>query len=98
MKPRDTWALMLLSALWGGSFLCMRVAAPVLGPVVLIEGRVLLAGGILLVYVALRNWKPDAVEWYSAQRLPEYAPRRFRKHKTKYMQLPLLNDEQASDT
>jgi drug/metabolite transporter (DMT)-like permease len=33
----------------------MRVAAPVLGPVVLIEGRVLLAGGILLVYVALRR-------------------------------------------
>jgi len=33
----------------------MRVAAPVLGPVVLIEGRVLLAGGILLVYVALRK-------------------------------------------
>jgi len=55
MKPRDIWALLLLSALWGGSFLCMRVAAPVLGPVVLIEGRVLLAGGILLVYVALRK-------------------------------------------
>jgi hypothetical protein len=75
MKPRDTWALLLLSALWGGSFLCMRVAAPMLGPVVLIEGRVLLAGVILMVYVALRKgslalrayWRPSRREWQYPQ-------------------------------
>lgn len=40
--------LLLLAALWGGSFLFMRIAAPVLGPVWLIEFRVLLAGLVLL--------------------------------------------------
>ncbi len=39
---------MLLAALWGGSFLFLRIAAPVLGPVWLIEIRVLLAGLALL--------------------------------------------------
>ena len=53
MKKNDLAALLLLSALWGGSFLCMRVAAPVLGPVVLIELRVLIAGLTLLLYTRL---------------------------------------------
>jgi len=49
MKPKDVGALLLLSALWGGSFIFIRIAAPVLGPVVLIELRVLLAGIALLL-------------------------------------------------
>ena len=48
MKPSDVAELLLLSALWGGSFLFMRIAAPVLGPVWLIELRVLIAGIVLL--------------------------------------------------
>ena len=52
MKLSDWAELLLLSALWGGSFLCMRIAAPVLGPVWLIELRVLLAGLALLPLVA----------------------------------------------
>ncbi|MCD8490273.1 MAG: DMT family transporter [Desertifilum sp.] len=44
--------LLLLAALWGGSFLFMRIAAPVLGPVWLIEFRVLLAGLVLLPLLA----------------------------------------------
>ncbi len=51
MKAKHVGALLLLSALWGGSFLFMRIAAPVLGPVVLIELRVLMAGAALLLYV-----------------------------------------------
>ena len=50
MKSKDVGALLVLSALWGGSFLFIRIAAPVLGPVVLIELRVLVAGGALLLY------------------------------------------------
>jgi drug/metabolite transporter (DMT)-like permease len=69
MLPRDLTALLVLSALWGGSFLFMRVAAPVLGPVVLIEARVLIAGLALLAFaVATRSlsgfrayWKPFLV-------------------------------------
>ncbi|MCB1801404.1 MAG: DMT family transporter [Gammaproteobacteria bacterium] len=48
-------ALFLLAALWGGSFLFMRIAAPVLGPVGLIEVRVLLAGLALLPLVMRRG-------------------------------------------
>ncbi|MCP5313025.1 MAG: DMT family transporter [Chromatiaceae bacterium] len=47
--------LFLLAALWGGSFLFMRVAAPVVGPVWLIAIRVLLAGLVLLPMLARRR-------------------------------------------
>lgn len=40
--------LLLLAALWGGSFLFMRIAAPVIGPAILIEFRLLLAALFLL--------------------------------------------------
>ena len=52
MKLSDVLELLLLAALWGGSFLFMRIAAPVLGPVWLIECRVLLAGLLLLPVLA----------------------------------------------
>jgi drug/metabolite transporter (DMT)-like permease len=48
MKILDIVELLLLAALWGGSFLFMRIASPVLGPIWLIEFRVLLAGLTLL--------------------------------------------------
>lgn len=48
MRLSDVVELLLLAALWGGSFLFMRLAAPVIGPVWLIELRVLLAGLALL--------------------------------------------------
>jgi len=48
MRLSDVFELLLLSALWGGSFLFMRIAAPVIGPVWLIECRVLFAGLALL--------------------------------------------------
>lgn len=50
MRVTDIFELLLLSALWGGSFLFLRIAAPVLGPVWLIEARVLLAGLVLLLF------------------------------------------------
>src|SRR5690348_4461609 len=53
MKAKDVAALLLLSALWGGSFLFIRIASPVLGPVVLVELRVLLAGFALVGYSIL---------------------------------------------
>jgi drug/metabolite transporter (DMT)-like permease len=59
MRAKDVAALLFLSALWGGSFLCMRIAAPVLGPVVLIELRVLIAGVALLLYATMTKSKLD---------------------------------------
>jgi drug/metabolite transporter (DMT)-like permease len=43
MNTTNLLRLISLAAIWGGSFLFMRIAAPVLGPAVLIEFRVLLA-------------------------------------------------------
>jgi len=44
--------LLLLSAIWGGSFLLMRIAAPLLGPVMLMEARVALAAFFLAAVTA----------------------------------------------
>lgn len=59
MKRRDVAELLLLAALWGGSFLFMRIAAPVLGPVWLIEFRVLVAGLALLPILVRLNLLPE---------------------------------------
>lgn len=58
MKLSDIAELLLLAALWGGSFLFMRIAAPVLGPLWLIELRVLLAGLFLLPMLAKAGLLP----------------------------------------
>ena len=58
--------LLLLAAIWGMSFLFMRVAAPEMGPIWLIEFRVLVAGLVLLPVLARagklgelrRFWRP----------------------------------------
>src|SRR5690348_6384153 len=47
MGKRDLGVLFLLGAMWGASYLFIRIAAPVLGPVVLMDARVLLASGAL---------------------------------------------------
>lgn len=57
MRVSDVAELLLLAALWGGSYLFMRIASPVLGPVWLIESRVLLAGLALLpLLIRLNLW------------------------------------------
>lgn len=56
MTRADIGGLLVLGALWGASFLFMRIAAPVLGAVPVAELRVLFAGGalVLLAY-AMRS-------------------------------------------
>jgi drug/metabolite transporter (DMT)-like permease len=66
MKGLEIAELLLLAALWGGSFLFMRIAAPVLGPIWLIELRVLLAGLALLpILVRLNLWHEVRRNWIS---------------------------------
>lgn len=48
MNLRYFFELIALAALWGASFLFMRVAVPEFGPIWLIDWRVLLAGLVLL--------------------------------------------------
>ena len=50
MNVRDLGTLFLLAALWGGSFVFIRVAVPALGPALLMELRVFLAAAALVSY------------------------------------------------
>jgi drug/metabolite transporter (DMT)-like permease len=69
MGTRDLGALLLLSALWGASFIYIRVAVPALGPFVLVELRVGLAAVALALCAALlgrlpklrRRWRQFAL-------------------------------------
>lgn len=58
MKLEDFGALVLLGALWGVSFLFIRVAVPALGPLVLADLRVLIAGGVLVAAAVVRRRRP----------------------------------------
>jgi drug/metabolite transporter (DMT)-like permease len=51
MKTGDVAELTLLAAIWGASFLLMRIAAPAFGPFALVEVRVALAGIVLLPWM-----------------------------------------------
>jgi drug/metabolite transporter (DMT)-like permease len=50
MNPKELGALILLGAVWGSSFLFIRIAVPALGPFVLMELRVGLAVLALALY------------------------------------------------
>ncbi|MEF8713693.1 MAG: DMT family transporter [Accumulibacter sp.] len=55
MRLRDFGDLILLAALWGGSFLFMRYAAPAFGPLALIWLRVAIAALFLVPLLLLRQ-------------------------------------------
>lgn len=69
MSAQNIAKLLLLAAIWGTSFLLMRIAAPVFGPMLTTFGRAALAAVVLLGYAASRgvaldwrrNWKPYLV-------------------------------------
>lgn len=52
MSSANFLRLLVLAAIWGGSFFFMRLSAPVLGPAWLIEYRLLAAG----VFLAVLGW------------------------------------------
>lgn len=60
MRVIDIVRLVILAAIWGSSFLFMRILAPVLGPVVTADARVLIAG---IVLVGLFAFRGPALEW-----------------------------------
>ncbi len=75
MGLRSLLQLLFLAALWGGSFLFMRMAAPVIGPAILIEFRLLFAALFLLVVALLlkrklhtaKHWKHYAIlGWFNS--------------------------------
>lgn len=78
MKRSDLIDLLLLAALWGASFLFMRVAAPAFGPLPLAFVRVLLAALCLLPLLLWRgngqalaeHWRPIALLGVTNSALP----------------------------
>ena len=54
MRSKDTLNLLILAALWGASFLFMRIAVPEFGPIVLAELRVVIASLFLLPILMMR--------------------------------------------
>ncbi len=64
MRVQDFARLLLLAALWGGSFAFIRVAVPALGPIWLAEFRVALAFAALFAVAAIRRGVPSlAAHW-----------------------------------
>jgi drug/metabolite transporter (DMT)-like permease len=59
MRPSDYARLVALAAIWGASFMFMRMAAPALGPVWTAEGRVLLGGIALLLWFRVTGFDPS---------------------------------------
>jgi len=55
MRTSDAVELVVLAAIWGASFLFMRIAAPELGPVALMALRVGIAASLLVAALALRG-------------------------------------------
>lgn len=64
MAQKDIAALLVLGAIWGGSFIFMRVAAPEFGIVMLVEVRTVLASLVLLPFLWLtRGWTQIWLHW-----------------------------------
>lgn len=78
MNTSSLFRLIVLSAIWGASFLFMRMAAPVLGPALLVELRVVLAAVFLLIVGAVlkrslnvrQNWKHYLILGFFNSALP----------------------------
>ena len=66
MKPIDLVRLVLLAAIWGSSYLLMRVAAPVLGVFLTIGLRLTLAAAVLIFYAATTRLLPDFKRFWRA--------------------------------
>ncbi len=59
MRPLSLVKLLCLAAIWGSSFIFMSVLAPVLGPWLTANLRVLLAGVVFILYFLLTKFDPE---------------------------------------
>lgn len=59
MSTANVIKLLLLAAIWGASFLFMRIAAPVLGPVAVVTARLVLGAWFLLTVALIQGKRLD---------------------------------------
>lgn len=68
MKPRDVIELLFLAAIWGGSFLFLRVASPAVGPLAVAAFRVT-GGALMLLPLVLISREGPALRQHAPQLL-----------------------------
>jgi drug/metabolite transporter (DMT)-like permease len=66
MRAADVTRLLALAAIWGASFVFIRVIATPLGPIWTAAGRVLIAGAVLVLWLALAGRRPRLRERWRA--------------------------------
>ncbi len=64
MRRADTARLVALAAIWGASFIFIRVLAPVLGPVLTALSRVLIAGIALVAYLRATGFDGELARFW----------------------------------
>jgi drug/metabolite transporter (DMT)-like permease len=64
MRGADAARLVTLAAIWGASFLFIRIAAPAIGVVATADVRMLIAGTVLAVYYALTGFDAQWRRWW----------------------------------
>jgi len=64
MNAADAARLVTLAAIWGASFLFMRIAAPAIGPVATADVRMLIAGGALAAYYVATGFDAQWRRWW----------------------------------
>jgi drug/metabolite transporter (DMT)-like permease len=63
MKAGDVVRLLALGAIWGASFLFVRIVAPALGPIATADSRMLVAGIALAAWLRLIGFDPQWRRW-----------------------------------
>jgi drug/metabolite transporter (DMT)-like permease len=63
MRAADAARLLALAAIWGASFLFIRIVSPAIGPWLTADLRVLIAGVALLVYFRFTGFDPQWRRW-----------------------------------
>lgn len=58
MRPADLGRLLLLAAIWGASYLFMRIAVPHVGAEWMVEGRTLAGGLVMAAFLAVTRTSP----------------------------------------
>jgi len=64
MRAADAARLVTLAAIWGASFLFIRIAAPVFGVIATADGRMLIAGLALAGYYLLTGFDAQSRRWW----------------------------------
>lgn len=64
MRAADAARLVTLAAIWGASFLFVRIAAPVFGVIATADWRMLIAGGALAGYYLLTGFDAQWRRWW----------------------------------